>query len=181
MTDLVFMDIETLGLDPLAPIWEFAAIRRYSDKKYGEKTFRFFIDHDPGPWLKNLPLQFRKDYEARYDPELAITAWDASLEIAKATNHAYVVGAVPSFDTIRVELLLNRVGCEAKWHYHLIDVENLAAGMLAGRGLLREEPPWKSDELSMAIGVDPEKFARHTALGDVLWVKAQYDAIMNGE
>ncbi|MGC7247264.1 hypothetical protein [Mycobacteroides abscessus] len=39
MSDIVFMDTETLGLDPLAPVWEFAAIRRYEngiEAKYHE-------------------------------------------------------------------------------------------------------------------------------------------------
>jgi hypothetical protein len=63
------------------------------------------------------------------------------------------------------------------WHYHLIDVENLVAGYLAARGELIP-PPWKSDQLSAAVGVDPNDFGRHTAMGDVLWTRAQWDAVM---
>lgn len=39
-------------------------------------------------------------------------------------------------------------------------------------------PPWKSDALSRAVGVDPEQFDRHTALGDAYWAKAIYEAVM---
>ena len=38
--------------------------------------------------------------------------------------------------------------------------------------------PWNSDTLSNAVNVDPERFDRHTAMGDVRWVMAQYDRIM---
>ena len=80
-------------------------------------------------------------------------------------------------------------GFEPGWHYHLIDVENLAVGYLAGRG---DNPapdaigrhvslPWDSNALSLAVGVDPDRFARHTAMGDVLWAKAIYDTVMDTE
>lgn len=43
-----------------------------------------------------------------------------------------------------------------------------------------EGPPWASEEVSRAIGVDPDNFDRHTAMGDVLWAMAIYDAVTNG-
>jgi hypothetical protein len=180
MSDIVFMDTETLGLHPDAPIWEFAAIRRTSDG--AETSFHCFIDHYPLPWYDHLPEQFQQDYQARYHPSEAVTLWTAAHSVVEATEDAHIVGAVPSFDTVRLSKLLE--GCHAgfdyaPWHYHLIDVENLVVGWLAARGKLLL-PPWKSDELSLAVGVDPEQFDRHTAMGDVLWVKAQYDAVMKG-
>jgi hypothetical protein len=99
-----------------------------------------------------------------------------------ATKDAHIIGAVPSFDTIRLSKLLehcNPHGNSAPWHYHLIDVENIVVGFLAGGEVLMA-PPWDSDNLSLAIGVDPQQFQRHTAMGDVQWVKAQYDAVMGG-
>jgi hypothetical protein len=58
------------------------------------------------------------------------------------------------------------------WHYHLIDVEALIAGRLA------IAPPWKSDDLSRAIGVEPPSDQdRHTAIGDARWVKQMYEAV----
>jgi hypothetical protein len=81
------------------------------------------------------------------------------------------------------------------WHYHLVDVEALAAGVVAemrrntrggmtwGRGCaigdpISPEPPWSSSDLSRAMGVDPDDFDRHTALGDAQWAKAIYEAVM---
>jgi hypothetical protein len=86
------------------------------------------------------------------------------------------------------------------WHYHVIDVEALAAGYLAA---IRQDAaelgyhdrpdtpqyehegnleiarlPWKSDSLSRAVGVEPDDFDRHTALGDARWAKAIYEAVM---
>ncbi len=40
-------------------------------------------------------------------------------------------------------------------------------------------PPWRSDELSRACGVEPpNEEERHTALGDARWVKRWYDHII---
>lgn len=182
MTDIVFLDTETLGLDPTAPIWEFAAIRCSPGKPV--QTREFFIEHDtrrwhspPRSWLEEMPGAFVDDYRARYNRHRAYTEPTAAEEIHFITNGAVIVGAVPSFDTERLALLLRRNGIEPAWHYHLCDVENVVAGYLAGRGELMP-PPWKSDELSAAVGVDPAKFARHTAMGDALWCQAQYHAVM---
>lgn len=42
-------------------------------------------------------------------------------------------------------------------------------------------PPWRSDDLSRACGVEPPTpEERHTALGDARWVKRWYDHIMGG-
>jgi hypothetical protein len=180
VSDIVFMDTETLGLNHDAPIWEFAAIRRSEDGT--EQEFHCFIDHYPLPWIDSLPEEFANDYRARYKPDQAVTQYMATDMLLKATKGATVVGAVPNFDTERLQRMLNRaLGSFSRepWHYHLVDVENLTVGFLAGRGKVLP-PPWKSDELSAAIGVDPTQFARHTAMGDVLWVKAQYDAVMGG-
>jgi hypothetical protein len=189
---ILFMDTETLGLHRKAPIWEFAAIRREPDGE--EATFHFFIEHRPGKWLKQLPDQFKTDYLERYhravthpspsDPPVLDRARAIEL-IDQATAGAHIVGAVPSFDTERLARLMRgnwltqllRKGTEPSWHYHIIDIENVVVGYLSGYGT-PAPPPWKSDQLSLAIGVDPEKYARHTAMGDCLWVKAQWDALM---
>jgi hypothetical protein len=108
------------------------------------------------------------------------------------THGAHVVGAVPSFDTHVLDGLLRGHGLIPAWHYHLIDVEVLAVGYLAGRGVkigstvvdkhgntrLRT-PPYSSDELTEALGVESAaEHERHTAMGDVRWVMRMYDAIM---
>lgn len=192
MTDLAFLDTETLGLDINSPIWEVAAIRRRAvdqedglfesgEPPYIEETLHLFIQHDPDGWLDDLPDEFAADYRARYDDEKAFSRQGAAHSIASFLGgRPHIVGAVPSFDTQRIshQLLAPR-GIVDPWHYHLIDVENVVVGYLAAKGEMIP-PPWKSDQLSAAVGVDPEGFDRHTAMGDVRWTMAQWDAVMGG-
>lgn len=81
---------------------------------------------------------------------------------------------MPSFDDAFLKRFMLANGqARSTWHYHLIDVETLIAGKLGIR------PPWKSDELSKAIGVEPPNDdERHTAIGDARWVKRMYEAVM---
>jgi hypothetical protein len=176
MSDIVFMDTETLGLDPNAPVWEFASIRRFEDGS--EASTEFLINHDVAHWLDDFPTEFRADYDTRYDASKAISELAAARKIRTATDGAHIIGAVPSFDTERLAKLLRRNGLEPAWHYHLVDVENVVVGYLAAKGELLT-PPWKSDQLSAAVGVDAGAFERHTAMGDVRWTMAQWDAVMS--
>jgi hypothetical protein len=177
MTDITFLDTETLGLDPDAPVWEFAAIRRSLTGT--ERTFHCFIDHVTNPWIDDLPEGFQKDYWSRYNRATAVTTWDAANIIYSATHNAHIIGAVPSFDTLRLGKILRRAGLDPEpWHYHLCDVENLIVGYLAANGEILH-PPWDSTELSKAMGVNPANYERHTAMGDVHWAKDLYDAVMS--
>ena len=195
MTDIVFMDTETLGLDINAPIWEFAAIRRSPRPEadetmpmFGadpdpwiEEELHLFIQHDPDGWLDELPDSFANDYRLRFDEANAFSRQGAAHSIASFLGgRPHIIGAVPSFDTQRIshQLLAPR-GIMDPWHYHLIDVENVVAGYLAAT-TFPILPPYRSDELSAAVSVDPERFDRHTAMGDVRWVMAQWDAVMGG-
>lgn len=183
MSDIVFMDTETLGVHIDAPIWEFAAVRRnFHEGTTTEHELHIQIHHYAKPWLTGddpLPEQFQADYRARFKAGEAYGKSGAAEVIASfLAGRPHIVGAVPNFDTERIShQLLRPAHIPDPWHYHLIDVENLVVGFLAGRSMLMQ-PPWKSDDLSRAVGVDPEKFDRHTAMGDVRWAMAQYDAVM---
>lgn len=194
MTDIVFLDIECLGLDPAAPVWEFAGIRRDSDGD--EEPLQFLIKHDPGHWLTELPEQFADDYRARYIAPDAVGEKSAAFMVNLITRDAVVVGCNPSFDTERLTRLLQRHGLTPGWHYRPLCVTTMAAGWLHGVAareidaaaewgetpdpelVNRQLPvPWSSDQLSKAIGVDPANYPRHTAMGDVEWAAAQWDII----
>lgn len=120
-------------------------------------------------------------------------------EFARITRGLHLVGAVVSFDAERLGRLLRAQGQLPEWHYHLIDVEALGVGYLsamiasARRDTQWESsdvprwhdeaaaviaPPWKSDDLSRALGVVPGQFDKHTALGDARWARAMYEAVM---
>lgn len=172
--DFVFLDTETLGLHPDAPIWEFAAIRR--DGTNGtEYTTAITIMHDPGDWLEDLADQFLDDYGNRYIAEEAWCERAAASAIDAATAGAIIIGCNPGFDIERLAKLLRRNGIEPSWHYHPIDSASVAIGYLSALGKLPYNNLWKSDVLSARIGVDPAKYDRHTALGDVWWIIAQID------
>ena len=80
MSDLVFMDTETLGLELDSPIWEFAAIRREPGGQ--ESRLHMFINHNPARMSIDLPESFRADYEKRWQ-----AAKDGSL-VAQPHNAA---------------------------------------------------------------------------------------------
>ena len=103
MPDLLFLDTETLGLDPYAPIWELAALRRSeATEKNGwsdsdESSLHMFVEHaDADRWVSELPQQFRADYLNRYDPSAAVPiseAVDALMEFAK--GRPLLIGSNP--------------------------------------------------------------------------------------
>jgi len=219
---LVFLDTETTGLERDADIWEFAAIRREPDGV--ETKLHLFIEHDPTK-CSRLPADFLADHIRRFPAHdhatprhKAAHIIDAFLRTHGDEEPVHIVGAVPNFDTERLARLLRaEIGGHTTdpWHYHLIDVENLAIGALAaaparivlgadvsldqtavatlksnaghlmslpvgGPELDRADfgPPWDSDEISRALGVEPPTDERHTAMGDARWARAIYDAVM---
>jgi hypothetical protein len=183
---LVFLDTETTGLAIDADIWEFAAVRREDDGS--ETDLHLFIEHDEAK-CKNLPESFLADHYARFPSHGRETKRrDAAWEIyhfiqgglLDSPDKPHVVGAVPNFDTERLSRMFRVVIEQRKdpWHHHLIDVENLVVGWLAGRGKASPSRPWDSNELSRLVGVDPDDFVRHSAMGDARWAMAIYDAVM---
>ena len=190
---LVFLDCETDGVHPHRKVWEVAAIRREPDGSetewqafvdidlstadpFGIKVGRFYERHPLGRYLSGLDPE--RDYPGR--TPAYTSPHDAAHQVARITHGAHIVGAVPNFDTECLAPLLRANGLLPAWRYHLCDVENLAVGFLAGRGE-PIAPPWKSDDLGLALGVEPcPEEDRHTALGDARWVKRIYDTVMTG-
>lgn len=192
---LAFVDTETTGLDPdRHQIWEVALI-------VDDQEFRWFLPVDLGRaepvaltiggYHERHPQRFGSD-EAISDTDFAYPSQFAP-DFAALTRGCHLVGAVISFDEERLRKLLRSNGACPEWHYHLIDVEALAVGYLAGvsDALVRygraSAPdgvqaapvglPWKSEDVSRLLGVDPEQFNKHTALGDARWAKAIYEAV----
>jgi len=117
---------------------------------------------------------------------------DVLAEVEKMTRGAHLVGAVPNFDAEVLGARMRAYGICPSWHYHLIDTEALAIGYLAARGIdgIQGDPegatarifdprdlPWKSDDLSAALGIKISDEDRHTALGDAKWARAIYDKV----
>lgn len=183
---LVFLDTETTGLTLTDDIWELAAIRREDDGT--ETTLHLFIEHEENK-CRDLPESFRADHYERFPSHGRETSKrDAAWAIYRfiqpsfSAERPHVVGAVPNFDTERLARMFRTVIDQIKvpWHHHLIDVEALAVGYLAGLRLPLPALPWDSNDLSAAVGVDPTKYARHTAMGDAEWARDIYDAVIGG-
>jgi oligoribonuclease (3'-5' exoribonuclease) len=201
MTKLAFVDTETTGLDPHRhQIWEVGLIVRDS-LTTNEYTWQLDVDlgrADP------MALDIGRFHERRWPTAHSNEEFKSALlgtghrlheplmpewarQFVELTRSVHLVGAVVSFDAERLWKLLRRLGQCPMWHYHLIDVETLAAGWLAAPESTGwpdapvdvHRPPWDSTELSLAVGVDPERFDRHTALGDARWAMAIYDAVMS--
>lgn len=188
---LCFADIESDGVHPGRRPWEIALIRRDDT---GEHEVSFFVDIDlstadpfglrVGRFYERHPLGRVISGLDKLDP---VAGWadpnfkhqdDAAHLVARMTHGAHLVGAVPNFDSEVFDRLLRTHGLAPSWHYHLIDVEALAVGYAAAKGILIP-PPWKSDALMEAIGVEkPSEEERHTALGDARWAMRVYDAVM---
>jgi hypothetical protein len=111
----------------------------------------------------------------------------------------HVVGAVPNFDTERLALFMRRhlrgkvdgpvEEYRDPWCYHLVDVENLAVGYLAAKAEefpgskaadFDPRPPWDSDALTRALGLNPPTDDKHTALGDCRWARSIWDHVTGG-
>lgn len=110
------------------------------------------------------------------DPERAgkiETAEEVARDVAGLLAGASVVGSNPAFDERFLTLWMRRHGQPWAAHYRTVDVTTLGAGALEPTPPL----PWSSHAISLVHDVDPDDYARHTALGDARWVKALYEAI----
>lgn len=195
MTALCFLDTETTSLErPSSPtpgeVWEVGLIVR------GENDLGLYeTEHH---WLLPVTLEHADpvsldigrfhDRHPQGDRYLGPSGHLTNVDVfahelaAVIPRGAHLVGNVVSFDEERLAAILHRHGiARPPWHYHLVDVEALAAGALSTDPTLLDvaRPPWKSDALNMALGVEePDDLERHTALGDARWAMATYDAVM---
>ena len=190
MTRLCFIDTETTSLRPDRRAWEVGLIVR--EPGVADVEHQWFV-HDSDLDLGNADVMSLRigrfydrhpQYAADRTPIHGVNIYServALTEIDQLTRGAHLVGAVVSFDADVLGQRMRANGICPSWHYHLIDVEALAVGYLAagsrhpGQSL---QPPWKSDDLSAALGVTVSDEDRHTALGDAKWAMRIYDAVM---
>lgn len=182
---LCFIDTETTSLRPDRQAWEIAVIARQPGQPDAEHTW--FI-HSKELDLANADLGslrigrfFERHPHYRRGPHATcevMTEQTALARVEEITRGAHLVGAVPSFDAEVPATRMRAHGICPSWHYHLQDFETLIAGYLFGQGKPVPELPWRSDDLSRLIGVEPPGEAdRHTALGDARWAARVWDAV----
>lgn len=178
---LVFIDTETTSLRHDRRAWEIALIVR--DPDVGRDVENTFLIDSADLDLGNadlMSLKIGKFYERHpyATGDLTTTIWSeyrALVEVERLTRGAVLVGAVPNFDAEVLGNCMREHGICPSWHYHLIDVETLAAGAL------KLPPPWNFDKVLSRYGLTYDEADRHTALGDTRMVRDLYDAIMSGK
>lgn len=189
MTPLIFLDTETTGLCPdIHMPWEIAWQTAIHDGSTltPVAAYRAVIElsYDAQCNADDEALKVGR-FEQRYQnpqPSGEVLSWlqaDIARVMLRAGTHRvpHLVGAVPSFD--HAMMCVNHIGWpgfgEGLWHYHLIDVETLAAGKL---GIA---PPYTSSDLTSALGVTVDDDKIHTAAGDVEWALKMYAAVYDLE
>ena len=202
MTGTCFLDCETSSLRVDRRAWEVGLIVREEGRE--DREHHWFIDVrdlDLGN-ADVMSLKIGRFYERH--PQMtagnlngggnSVLREDESMRrVERLTRGAHIVGAVPNFDTEVLGARMRANDTCPSWHYHLICVEALAVGYLHGlyrfgRGGIADAMangdipglPWKSDDLSAALGVTVSEEERHTALGDAKWAMRIYDAVTGG-
>lgn len=103
-------------------------------------------------------------------------------DVAELTDGAELWGSNPAFDMRHLGELLAVYDIQPGWHYHPNDIPSVARGWCAAKGIrpvsAKGDGRIRSDDWSRAIGVDPDDYDRHTALGDCRWVLAQYELML---
>jgi len=194
---LAFVDTETTGLDPfLHEAWEIAVIFSEGDLDT-EHVFRIKPD------LTNASpkaLEINRYHERTSAPGWK---WDnagsATERLHGLLKDVVLVGSNPSFDAAMLSRLFgmhhpNWKADPAPWLYRTIDIATLAAGYRYGQAASGRyggdfafssdypQLPYKSYDLSRAVGVDPPTAdVAHTALGDARWARDVYLTVTGGE
>lgn len=178
---IVFLDTETTGLDAAQhDVWEIGAILREDG---ADTEHRWMLKPD----LSNADADALR--VNRFYDRAAGVRWESAESVAGTLAHmlngAVVVGSNPGFDERFLRVFLRGEGHAWMAHYRPLDVITLAAGFIRGLEDHDGHPdpvrlPLSAHELSRAVGVDPDEYDRHTALGDARWVRDLYDAITGG-
>lgn len=193
---LAILDVETDGLHPGRRIWEYAVIRRDPTRAvdgtvtWTETEHHSFVEldlrfSDPkgleigGFWERHPEGRRMVALTAAGSPTAHVrTASSAARHLLRLTAGTHMVGVNPSFDAATLERLLRAEHLPPLWHYHLVDLVAMTAGYLAhGWGGSAATPPWRSDQLSAAVNVEPPAQSRHTALGDARWAARWWDRL----
>ncbi len=183
---LAWLDCETTSTRPGRRPWDIAVIRRPADADPdGDTSYQVFIDRrDLDLADADLKaLEIGRFYERH--PEFGaggnvMRLADALHTIEGMLRGAVVLGSNPSFDTETLDPFMRGHAILPSWYYHPVDIPSMVEGWLRGARRPVPQPP-KTDPLIRAIGIDPDSYPRHTALGDCQLFRAVYDTITNSQ
>jgi hypothetical protein len=195
---IVFADTETTRLGPDRRIWELGAIIRRPDTPDDEREWFVHADDldlanadrkslDVGGFYQRHP-HGRELAGAvapgRGDHYLSGTSFHSSTPRERTvlgafialTHDAHIVGSNPAFDDEGLRLRVRAHAFPHGWYYKSQCVQTFIRGYLAGRGqAMPLDCP--SDELFRAVGIEPNDYPRHTALGDARMARDTWDRI----
>ena len=203
MRPQIIVDCETTSLTPdyatgAGVIWELALIERDSGAthlwrmkpdlaaadasalavgRFYERTADM-CSRCPSP---NRAYDLTRPLLSRDEPEWSSPAAVAA-EVAPLLHNVTLIAANPTFDAGFLTAFLNAHGQAATWHYRLRDIGSMAWGWLqvVTSHMPDIEMDAGTDDFARALGVNLEKFDRHTALGDCRLVAAMLDVMEGG-
>ena len=148
---LCFLDTETTSLRPDRRAWEIGLIVR-DDAGIRPGEHHWFIraeDLDLGnadPFALKIGRFYERhpDYARGYRWQRPGATCYSKVE--KFTRGAHLVGAVPNFDAEVLGTRMRAHGILPSWHYHLVDIEPLAAGWLHRHAAVLENREATMDE-----------------------------------
>lgn len=178
---IVFLDTETLGLDPVNhEIWEVGAIRYDEVNNRVQNKMLVQLKLTGPQLLKGDPIgmEIGKFSERRLPEDECLSIRDFIEEFKEfCPKGSHLAGAVVSFDEERLRRMFRKKREGIPWHYHLIDVEVLGIGFLRAKGI-KLPLPYKSDIISDYLDIAINQEDKHTALGDAQWALDMYRAVM---
>jgi DNA polymerase III epsilon subunit-like protein len=187
MTSIVFLDCETVGLDPrLHGPWEIAVITY--DTATEVRTSRSWLVRPDLTYADPQALGVNNYYErtrragspgAQGQADRWADPREVAAELAPLIAKQVIAGSNTAFDERMLAPWMSANGQVWTAHYRHVDVPTLGAGVLLARGEVFD-PQVSSRGISRAFGVDPDSYDRHTALGDCEWMCDLYVAITAG-
>ena len=190
MNEVCFIETETISLArDHRHLWEVAVIYPDPLELTGWGEYSALLADVPLGEADPMSLQVSRFHERYSDQPVGKrqNRGKVARQIEHLTRGQHLVGAVPSFDEQRLWDFLRAHNLCPTWHYHLIDVETLGIGYMAGVAeeywpealkFLRRGLPWDSSALAHVLGMDQPEEDKHTALGDARWAKAIYEKVM---
>lgn len=172
---LVYVDIETTGLDPQRH--EMYEISLAKDEGGTKRKLYYWIEPQSLELASASALEVGRYHERKTEIEAVVVGRDerrlVAERIATFTAGCHFVGAKPAFDADFIQAFLWDNGQIPLWHHRMIDVESMVIGLLPQETGGR--PVGVKDLLEFfgdSIVINPEY--RHTAKGDRIAVEQIY-------
>lgn len=202
---IAFLDTETVTLEPGPDVvWEIGVITR--DDGRPDQEWRFQVRPNMAKAqpealeISRFAARYEltgRDQALAWSPVNGDRPAKLSFGALALTVHTLlrgrsIFGRQPAYDTLRLGLFLRKQwgggpNYEDPWHRTVHDVRDELAGYLwaqrAGQPADNRIPdavfavPRSTELLAKSVGISPDDYERHTALGDCRLDRALYDAV----